>query len=548
MPAPATRRSFLQASAGTLLLASLAGCTPRNSGTTNQASSTAAGATALGVLRYPLAEEPPTLDPHVCQSAGTNEVLLNIFDTLYLYDEKNELQPLLAASLPKVSADGKTYTIPLRPDVRFHNGILLTAEDVRYSLIRMLDPALGSSNGLYALGDVRGANTFATGKSKTLDSIRILDPHTIQIELEGPRTSFLEKLIISIVSQAVTEAAPKNEHGVPILDKTCAIGTGPFRLMEYTRQSRLVLAAFPDYWNGAPLLKQLEVAIVLDNKTRRNLYEVGQLDYIREDSVNLNTDRADPARKKELLIQDMVGSLYLTLQCKNCPPLRDARVRQALMYATDQEVIVQAALYDSVKPAHGLLAPGTPGSLLPEQEKPLYNVEKARALLAEAGYTASHPLPPLTLTYVEKDSEAARVVQIIAEQWAKAGVKLWLQESEWGTMLKRMNDKKFEIMYNGWVPGLDPIGTLVPLLTSDSAFNVSGYTNPRYDALCAAADRERNPEKRAALCREATLLALHDAPLIPLSFNRSNYLVRPPVHDLRLCMMGVLPHTITRVG
>jgi oligopeptide transport system substrate-binding protein len=533
-----------------LLLACASGCAEKPSlpAAGSVTAPAVAGSKTPGVLRYALTDEPTTLDPATMIDVNSGTIVAQIYDGLYGINEKNEVEPHLAATLPEVSADGKTYTVTLRPGVTFSDGKPVTAEDVRYTYARALNPAINSPWAMMVLDDLAGAREVSAGKASDFPGVTVVDPRTVRFTLVGPRPYFLVKAgRIGILSKAAVEAGPKNERGVPTVAAENSVGAGPFVLKEYVRQQRVVLEANPKYWAGPPKLTRIERPIVLDTKAARNLYESDELDLLTPNLPDFARDRADPALKDQAKSYPDTSLTYLEMSPKVYAPFRDKRVRQAVALAVDRAPILDAVIQGVGKPATDVLAPGLPGHD-PKFVALPYDVARAKKLLGEAGYGPGKPLPPFVLTYRANDPTQGRLAQVLKEQWAQAGITADLREVEWGTLLKNENELNYHANLMGWSAGyLDPNSVVSALFRSDSPQNLFGYDSPAFDKLCRAADAEPDPKRRLALYRQAIALALDDAPMVPLYFRDNVEMVKPYVSGLRDSLSGRLPHTTTAV-
>jgi ABC-type transport system substrate-binding protein len=444
----ATGAALLLGGAGFLLLP--AGCNRGNNndgGDGGQAgTSPASGDTAntegrkAGTLRYALSTEPTTLDPARVSDGPTIDVLQQIYEGLVGWNEKNEVVPMLAAQMPKVSADGKTYTFTLRENVKFHNGRTVTAEDVKYSLTRALDPGLASPVAMTYLNDIVGAQAVADGKSKDLAGVKVVDPKTVQIVLDAPRAYFLGKLTYPtgyVLDRATVEKGPKGQGGAAGIDENNSVGTGPFKLQSYTRQDKVTLAANADYWNGAPKLTSIERPIVLEATQRHNLYEQGELDILIEmPASDYERDREDPILKDQVKTFDRAQVFYLGMNQTHYAPFRDKRVRQAFAHAIDKNVIVENVLLGLGTRAGGVLPVGIPGYDESFQGLP-HDPERAKQLLAEAGYGPNKPLPKLVLTFRQSQPNLTKGAELIQDQLRQIGVDVDLKEMEWAAVSGR---------------------------------------------------------------------------------------------------------------
>jgi ABC-type transport system substrate-binding protein len=535
-------------------LLAVAGC--NNTGSETQTTQGTTGTTGTtggaNILRYPIETEPTTLDPALVQDGPTIDLLQNMYEGLVGWNEKNEVVPLIAKEMPKISADGKTYTFTIRDEARFANGDPITAEDVKYSITRALDPKLASAVAMNYLDDIVGAKMVADGKTKELQGIKVIDPKTVQISLREPRGYFLGKLTYPtgyILSRKEVEKGTPTPQGVPTIDKDNAgtVGHGPFRLTSYVRGSKLTLAANKDYWGGKPKLDGIERPIVLDVQTQRNLYDSNRLDYIVLQKGDFEKDRKNTALQDQIKKWNRAATWYVGLNQTNYAPFRDKRVRQAFAYAIDKDAIVKSVLLDVPVKAEGILPDGIPG-FNPNFKGIQYNPEKAKALLAEAGYPGGKGLPPLQLSFRQKQSDIGHTAEVLQQQLSAIGVPITLNGMEWGTFLELNKAGKTDMVHMRWAADyLDPQDFLSLLLTTGGAENHIAYSNKQVDELCRQADKESDQAKRLALYAQAEKLIVDDAPWIPLYYQVDLELMRPNVKGIRDGLMGHLPHTTTTV-
>lgn len=547
-----TRRALLASCALTLAALFTAGCPSGSGGGGSNTASNGGGtgSPAPGVLRYPLTAEPTTLDPALVRDGPTIDLLQQCHEGLVGWNEKSEVVPLLAVDMPRISADGKTYTFTLREGAKFHNGRQVMAEDVKYSLTRSLDKKLNSPVAMNYLDDIAGAKELFQGTATELSGVKVIDPKTVQITLTAPRGYFLGKLTYPtgyVLPREEVEKGPKTEGGASTLELTNSVGTGPFRLKEYARQSKVVLEANADYWGSKPKLTRIERPIILDAKTARNLYDAGDLDYITLEKGDYEQDRNDPALKDQIKQWDRAATFYLGLNQLEYPPFKDRRVRQAFAHAIDKGSIVENVLLGVNQKAEGVVPKGI--FSYDESFRGLpFDVEKAKKLLAEAGFPGGNGLPPLTLYFREKQPDLTKTAEVIKEQLAAIGVNANLSEMEWGAFLKLNENNKTPLFHMRWSADyIDPQNFLTLLLTTGAPENHTGYSNPKYDALCRQADAETDQQKRLALYRQAERIVIDDAPWVPIYYQKDLELVKPYVSGIRDSLMGHLPHITTEV-
>jgi ABC-type transport system substrate-binding protein len=319
-------------------------------------------------------------------------------------------------------------------------------------------------------------------------------------------------------------------------------------MASYVRGSKITLEANKDYWAGRPKLDGIERPIILDVQTQRNLYDSNRLDYIVLQKGDFEKDRTNPALQDQIKKWKRAATWYVGLNQTNYVPFRDKRVRQAFAYAVDKDAIVKSVLLDVPVRAEGILPDGIPG-FNPDFKGIPYNPDKAKQLLAEAGYPGGKGLPPLQLSFRQKQSDIGHTAEVLEQQFSAVGIPITLNGMEWGTFLSLNKAGKTNMVHMRWSADyLDPQDFLSLLLTSYGAENNMKYSNPQVDALCRAADSESDQAKRLALYSQAEKIIVDDAPWIPLYYQVDLELMRPGVKGIRDGLMGHLPHTTTTVN
>jgi ABC-type transport system substrate-binding protein len=520
-----------------------AGCSSR--------SSQGQDARVPGTLRYAISTEPTTLDPAMVSDGPTIDLLQNVYEGLVGWDDKNQVVPKLAAAMPDVSSDGTVYTFTLRGDATFTNGRKVTAEDVKHSLTRALDPKLSSPVAATYLNDIEGAQAVMDGKTGELAGVKAIDPRTVQITLSAPRAYFLGKLTYPtgyVVAREEVARGPSAPGGAKTIDETNTVGTGPFRLRSYTRQDRVVLEANADYWGGKPRLQVIERPIVLNAQQRHTLYEQGQLDLLIDmPTSDYERDREDPNLKDHIKFFNRAQVFYLGMNQTHYKPFKDKRVRQAFAHAIDKDAVVAGVMQDVSPRAEGIVPIGVPG-YDPNFKGIPYDPARGKALLAEAGYPDGNGLPPLQLSFRESTPNLRKGAEILQEQLKQVGVPITLREMEWAAFLRATDARQIDLFHMRWAADYpDPQNFLSVLLHSKAPENRTAYNNPAYDALLDKADSSLDQEERIALYRKAERIVVDDAPWVPLYFQRDVELHRPYVKGIRSGLMGHLPHTTTTV-
>jgi oligopeptide transport system substrate-binding protein len=347
-----------------------------------------------GTLRISYKTDVSTLDPAVCYDQQCFEAVPLVFQGLYDYDRTGKIIPSIAAGMPKISADGRTYTIRLRSGVRFSNGRAVTADDFVYSVQRLLSPKTATPV-ISFWTNLKGADAYFKGKSKKLPGVQKVDAHTVRLTLVQPQKVFINILAMTGSFFVPREVASK--EGKAFGHKP--VGTGPFMVKEWVPGQRIVFTRNPYYWKkGKPYLDSVVYEFGLEPNVALLKLQKGQLDLLGDGVPPADYPRlaADPKWSKVINKGKVFGLIYLSMNTLHSP-LSDLRVRQAIAYAVDREKILKLTAGRGILADH-FYVPGIPGQ---DPKPPLYRVDigKAKALMKDAG--VSNVTLPLTVRNVE---------------------------------------------------------------------------------------------------------------------------------------------------
>ena len=502
----------------------------------------AASRGASNVFRVPVINAPTTFDPAMVEDGPTIDVLQQVFEGLVQWSPDNKVVPCLAEKWD-VSPDGLTYTFHLRPKVKFQDGSPVSASDVLYSMTRALNPKLGSPVALNYLGDIAGAKELNAGKAADLKGVKVLDPMTVAITITKPKAYWIYTLTYP-TGYVVSKAEAKTDAALTAEDDAKGAGTGAFRVTSYARDVKVILAANPTYWEGAPKIAGIERPVVVDAGTRHDMYVKGDIDILQYESPgDFESDSKDAALKDQARLFPRAATFYLGLNQQAFPAFKDVRVRQALAYAIDKNKIVSVVFGGKRDVAEDILAKGIPG-FDPAFKGLPYDPAKAKQLLAAAGHPGGAGIPPIPLTYRGSLPDLAKTVDQIRQMWAETlGLKIESRVSEYGAMLHQNDKNALECYHIRWAADyLDPQDYYSVLLRTGSAENHVVYSDAKFDALCDAADVSQNPAQRRALYRRAARIAADEVPMIPLYYQQDVELIKPYVSGIDDGLMGHLPY------
>ena len=473
--------------------------------------------------------DPPTLDPHITTDATSAQIIVELFGGLVTIDPDLNIVSDLAESWD-VSPDGLKYTFYLRPDAKFHNGKLVTADDVRWSLERATDPLTESPVADQYLGDIVGVKAKLKGDAATISGVRLVDEHTVEITIDAPKSYFLAKLTYPtafVLDRENVEASPRKWFRQPN-------GTGPFQLSSYQVGESMVLSRNEYYHLGPPKLDEVE--LILSGGTSMLMYENDEIHLAGVGLADLDRllDTSNKLHPELVQAPPSFSVSYIGFNVAE-PPLDDPKFRQALNLAIDKREIASVVLGDQVIPATGILPPGFPG-FSPDVHGYDFDPDRARQLLKESKYGDDlENLPPITLTTSGSFGAVISLdMEVVLQMWEKnLGVKVEIQQTEFATFLKDLNRRRFQMFDIGWIADYpDPENFLDILFYSDSQNNHTNYSNPEVDRLLERARTESDQTVRYQIYHQAEQQILDDAPWVPLWYSGERYLLlKPNVKD-----------------
>ena len=421
-----------------------------------------------------------SLDPHKATAAGTTEILFNIFEGLVKPDEDGNLINAIASDYT-ISEDGLVYTFTLRDGVKFHNGNLVTAEDVKYSLERV--------SGLLD-------GTLLMSTMSVVTSVEISDEKTVQVTVESPNP----ELIYSFTAAIIPAGSGEEANAAPI-------GTGPFSFVSYVPQEGIVLAKNPNYWQqGLPYLDEVTFKIISNVDTAMLDIKGGSVDicpYLTDSQANELSGDFNIASAPSNVVQ----ALYLNCEAG---PLADVRVRQAICYALDKEQINGFVTGGNGVPISSAMLPTLKEYYvdLNEMYGVTADVEMAKELLTEAGYPDGFDF---TITVPSNYDVHLETTEVVAEQLKAVGINVIINPVEWGTWLEETyKGRKFEGTICGITSDMTP-GYLLNRFASDSKKNFVNFNSKRFDETYAKALECLDLESRAVYYREMQHILCEEA-------------------------------------
>ena len=466
--------------------------------------------------------EPKTLDPAIMTGVPEHTLALALYEGLTTH-HPSTLQPLPgAAEWWEISADGLTYTFHLRDGAKWSNGDPLTAEDFRWSWQRALAPETASQ---YAdmLYSIEGAEEFNTGKAKDFSQVgvEVVDGTTLRVRLRAPTPYFLE--IVSFETLMPVHRATIEKWGAQWTHPEHFVGNGPFVLSAWKPRDAIEMTPNPHWWNhGMVRLKLIRARALDEVNTSLSEYLAGGVDWIREVPVmRVEEVQTHP----DYYVSPYLGVYFFRFNVTR-KPFDDVRVRKSFNLALNKQALCENTMKAGQIPATGAVPPGIHG--YPEFEGLPYDPARAKQLLAEAGYPGGADFPEVELLYNNSESHK-RVCEVIGSMWREVlGVRVELRQREWQVYLEDQKNMNYQVARAGWIGDYADPNTFLDMWVTGRGNNETGWSNPKYDALIAAAARETDFEKRMKLFQDAErILCVEDLPILPIYYYVNQGMLRP---------------------
>lgn len=452
-----------------------------------------------------------SLDPHVTVSAGTREIFFNIFEGLVKADSEGNIVAAVAEDW-EVSDEGTVYTFTIREGMKFHNGDDVTADDVVYSISRCA--------GLLDDGAYTAASTLSA-----IESVKKTGDNTVVITLSAANAEFLAYL-------ATTNAAIIPDDYTDQV--TAPVGTGPFKFVSRSPQENFVMERFDDYWGEKALLSKV-TCLITDGGSMVMSLKSGAVDLC----AHLSADQVASVEDRYTIEKDtmkLVQALYLN---NAVAPFNNVLVRQALCYAIDKQMVIDfvcdgngVAVGSSMFPAFGKYYMEELADLYP------YNVEKAKQLLADAGYENGFSF---TITVPSNYPQHVQAGEVIASMLQQVGITANIKQVEWSTWTSDVYaGRNFEATVVGFDTATLTASGMLQRWTSDHGKNMINFKNAEYDALYKQAVACTDVDEQTELFKQMETILAEEAANVYIQDLYDMVAVNPYLEGLTFYPMYVL--------
>ena len=479
-----------------------------------------------GTLRMtaPYAASFGSLDPHTTPRAQDDIVNKAIHRTLYNWDTANSKLVLELAKSVSTSADGMTHTFRLRDDAYFHNGRKMTADDLIYSYTRLMDGSKGYPGARFAR-IIKGAVDVEKGQAKEISGLKKIDDFTLEItvtDLVDPGFYFFDGSTAILPKEEVEKG---NFAANPV-------GLGPFKFKEHIPGSRVVAERFDKFYKpGKPYLDKVEVLIMAEAAARDVAFRNKEVDTSILGPAQYVAYRADPILSKSILEVAEMFTRSMRFNIDSIKPFQDKRVRQAINYAIDSNLIINRLVKDKAYRATSWLPPSS--ASFDKTVKPYpYDPEKARKLLAEAGYPNGFEFE---WTTSQNESWGLPIVEAVIPMLARVGIKAKPKLVEVTVLTEIAMKGDNQALIASSQTGPDSLAVLRCFYSKPprTACNYTGYKNAEFDKLLDDAAQEGDMAKRAELLKKANNLLFEEAPVWFFNYNKAVLAYQPWVHGLQ---------------
>ena len=505
----------------------------------NRFASWACAATmALGVsiagaaeLRTNITADPAMVDPITYSELISGDIIANVYEGFVGLDEEGNVVPALAVSW-SAHDDNLGFTFKLREGVKFHSGRTFGAKDVKYTFEQLLLP--GNKGGLNAkyLDPIVGADKVKDSSATNLEGVEVVDDLTVSVRFTKPDVLF------PIYPFFFMDSGIVEELGADWATKASA-GTGPFKFVEWNRGQNVKLAAHSDYWGGAPKIDGINFLIVPSGDTAVSMYEAGELDLVYADPQTIRRILKDSQFDGQRMTSPAAQIRYLGMNQNLYEPFKDIKVRQAICLALDRNAMIEGLYGGAAFPLSGQVTPGVAG-YNPDLPEIPYDPDKAKALLAEAGYPNGEGMPPVKVTSTEPNKND--IAYIASQLKDVLGMPVEVEVVERGSHIKKMNAGEVPFFPWGWSAGYpDALYFLSQVWYGPSIYNRSRWQNDEFDSLIEEAGRVADEKERYKLYNKAEKILIDDWGTCPTTVRMQVALKKPNVDGVQLTPFRFLP-------
>ncbi len=499
-------------------------------------------------------------DPIMASDMYSANEIGKVYEGLYEFHpfiRPYELMPNLAESLPEVSKDGLTYTITLKKGVLFHDdpafeggkGREMKAQDFVYSWMRLADPKLQSKGWWLFDGKIAGLNEWRdkhvksekTDYSEKIEGLKAVDDYTLQVKLVKPYPQFLYATVMPYAFVVPQEAV--THYGKEFLNHT--VGTGPFLLGTYDNSNKMIYTKNPNFRKKpypkdelaakgvtVPLVEKITVYVIPESQPKWLSFQKANVDLIEIPKDNFDQAVVNGGLSQELkdkgISMTSAPMLDVTFYAFNHEdPLfkNNVKLRQAMSLAYNRAESNKLFYNNTALQAHGVIPPGL-GGYREDFKNPYveHNIEKAKQLLAEAGYPGGKGLPEITVQ-TTNETVSRQMLEFFTKSMADIGIKIKIGTNSWPELVNKVSKKQHQMYTMAWgadYPDAENFLSLLYCPNQSPGSNGSNYCNPKFDEMFKKATTMQESPERNALYQQINEMVSQEVPWI-FGFHRTRY-------------------------
>ncbi|WP_353419288.1 peptide ABC transporter substrate-binding protein [Staphylococcus delphini] len=489
------------------------------------------------VFRKVIPQDMSSLDTAKVTDSVSFDKFNQVYEGLYTLDKDDNAVPGVAKGQPKISDDGKTWTIELRKNAKWSNGDPVTAHDFVFAWRRVLDPGTASEYA-YIMYDLKNAEQINMGKKKPSElGVKALDDYTLQFELEKPIPYYKEMLAFGTFLPQNEKVVKKfgDRYGTTA-DKS--VYNGPFKVKQWAVEDKILLVKNDEYWDKDVVkLDKINYKVLKDGQAGASLYDTESVDDTTISSEQVDKYKDTPALQKRL----MAATFYLKLNQGKVPALKNKDMRIALAKAVDKKAYVDAVLNNGSAPSDGFTSKQTakdpngedytnqiksPLKYNPSEAKKSY--EKAKKALGQSEFTFKMNTDDTPANKISAEFIKAQIEKNLP------GVTIKIQQLPFKQRIAREQSENYDISISGWGPDYPDAMTYLYIMTTGNSSNNTGWSNKEYDQKIKDANGPllSDVKKRNQTLVEAEELLLAEAPIAPIYQKGEAHLTNPQVKNL----------------
>ena len=466
-------------------------------------------------LNLILPGDPKSLDPIYASDVRSGQICSLLYDTLIQFGDSVNIIPGIAEAW-KISEKGKKYRFKLKNNVFFHNGKKVLSEDIKQAFTRISNPDNLSSFD-WIFNNVKGQEEYLKGNKTEISGFVAENDSIFIIELNQIQNSFLYYLAMPPTS-------------IVLCKPNKIIGTGPWKLKERVIDGHLLFDRNQKYFNTAPKIEQLKIRILPETFPRVAEFLTGYLDIMEIPENEYKSWAKKEKNKENIFLQNDLNTYYVGLNCSKFP-FNNKKIRQAVNYAIDKNLIIQNVLNGRARVASGSIPPELHKKNKEKEQIYTYNIEKAKRILKEENIDQ----PIKIELWQSKSQKNSLITEIIQAQLKKINIEVKIIRRDWNMFTQAIRENRPDMYYRSWYADYpDAENFISPLFESTiTKKRWNRYQNQEIDQIIALIEKENDRKRRNDLIERANDIIINDAPWIFLWHSQTAYIKNEKIKNWR---------------